>query len=362
MLKKIHKKGVSIWLDYLSRGLMGSGELKSWIEEKGLRGLTSNPSIFEAAFKKDERYQQEILDASKKGADENEICWDIMCHDVATACDIFLPAYHSWERTDGFVSLELAPKLAHSAKESIEQAKKIWKKIAKPNLMIKVPATKAGLEVCEELIYLGMNVNVTLLFSKDRYREVREAFLTGLERRLKEDLPIKDIASVASFFISRVDGAVDPLLKSSQNPKAKELLGKIAVANARCAYDDFLVDLKSDRVKAILEAGGQMQRPLWASTSTKDPSYPDTLYVDELIGKHCVNTIPEGTLNSYIDHGSCEESLDSDARTRAKKELETLAECGIDLAEITDKLEKEGVEKFMGSFDQIIENVKSHMK
>jgi transaldolase len=279
-----------------------------------------------------------------------------MATDVQRACDMFLPLYKETNGTDGFVSLELDPTKANETESSIAQAHELWKAVDRPNLMLKVPGTEAGLPVLEELIFCGYNVNVTLLFSEERYREVMDRYMKGLERRVADGKPISDIASVASFFVSRVESEVDKQLDAKGTEQAKALKGKIAVANARVAYAAYQEVLEnSDRFAKLSEKGGQLQRPLWASTSTKDPAYPDTMYVDELIGPNCVNTLPEETLEAALDHGKTAVTLTKENETHAREQLKRLKEVGVDLHQITNVLlVEEGVEKFAKSYESLL--------
>lgn len=350
--EQLFQSGVSIWLDSLSREMIESG----WLEEKvsawGLRGQTSNPSIFEKAVSKGTGYDSAVRDAADRGLDKTATCWELMIDDVQRACDFFEDMFKKTNGGDGYVSLELDPTKADDTEASIAQAHEIWKRVNRPNLMLKVPATKEGLPVVEEALASGYNVNVTLLFSEEMYREVMERFLKGLERRVAEGKPIDKIASVASFFVSRVDGEVDKRLEALGSPEAKALMGKVAVANARVAYAAYQEVLEnSERMAALVAKGAAIQRPLWASTSTKNPDYPDTLYVDELIGPNCVNTLPEKTLEAALDHGTMDVTLTKANEAKAREELAALKALGIDLHQITNvQLLEEGVSKFEKSF------------
>jgi transaldolase len=353
---QILKSGVSLWLDSLSREMLNSG----WLEEKlsswGLRGQTSNPTIFEKAVSKGTAYDEAVKKGAEAGLSREELCWKLMAKDVQRACDMFLPLYKETQGADGFVSLELDPTKANETESSIAQAHELWKAVDRPNLMLKVPGTEAGLPVLEELITCGYNVNVTLLFSEERYREVMDRYMKGLEKRVSEGKPISDIASVASFFISRVESEVDNQLDANGSDAAVALKGKIAVANARVAYAAYQEVLEnSPRFAKLKEKGGQLQRPLWASTSTKDPSYPDTMYVDELIGPNCVNTLPEGTLEAALDHGTTEVTLTKENEVIAREQVAQLKALGIDLHHITNVLlVDEGVEKFAKSYESLL--------
>jgi transaldolase len=361
---QIHQAGVSMWLDSLSREMLDSGWLKDKVESWGLRGQTSNPTIFEKAASVGNAYDNALRDAAERGLSKEEACWELMVEDVRRACDLFAPLYKATDAEDGYVSLELDPTRADDTNASIEQGHEIWKRVGRPNLMLKVPGTPAGLPVIAEMLASGYNVNVTLLFSEERYREVMEQFLVGLERRAKEGKSLEKIASVASFFVSRVDGEVDKRLDKIGTPEAKALLGKAAVANARIAYAAFEeVLLNSERFSKLREKGAQIQRPLWASTSTKNPDYPDTLYVDELIGPHCVNTLPENTLEAALDHGKSAVTLNQDNLKKAREELKALADLGIDMHEITNVLlVEDGVKKFSQSYVSLLGTIAKEME
>lgn len=354
--EQLLKSGVSMWLDSLSREMIDSGWLEEKLDAWGLRGQTSNPTIFEKAVSKGSAYDQAVKEAAEAGMSKEELCWKLMADDVQRACDFFLPMYKSSNGGDGFVSLELDPTKADDTEASISQAHVLWKAVDRPNLMLKVPGTEAGLPVLEELIACGYNVNVTLLFSEERYRDVMNSYMNGLEKRVSEGKPIENIASVASFFISRVDSEVDSQLDAIGSDAAQALKGKTAVANARVAYAAYQEVLEgSERFAKLKEKGGQLQRPLWASTSTKNPEYPDTLYVDELIGPNCVNTLPENTLEATLDHGKTEVSLTKENEALARKELEQLKALGIDLHHITNVLlVEQGVDKFAKSYESLL--------
>ncbi len=353
--------GVSLWLDSLSREMLDSGWLTEKLQTWGLRGQTSNPTIFEGAVSSGSAYSEAIKKAASAGLDAETTCWQLMIEDVQRACDLFKDLYHSSEHQDGYVSLELDPTRANETEASIAQGHEIWKRVDRPNLMIKVPATEAGLPVVEELLYSGYNVNVTLLFSVDMYRKVMHRFLSALERRAQEGLKVSGIASVASFFISRVDSEVDARLQTLGTPEALNLCGKAAVANARVAYAAYQeVIANSERFQKLRSQGAQVQRPLWASTSTKNPEYPDTLYVDELVGPDCVNTVPEATLEAALDHGDPKVTLTSENEELARQQLKSLEKLGIDLQEITNVLlVEQGVGKFEQSFRSLLKVLES---
>lgn len=352
-LNKIQQHGQSIWLDLLDREIMDSGKLKSLIDEDDLRGLTSNPSIFEKAINGSSDYDKDIEKFAKETDNNSEIFFNMAISDIQRAADIFKPVFDKTNGKDGFVSLEVSPYLAHDTDGTIDQARDLWKRVDRKNVMIKIPGTKQGLPAICECLREGININVTLLFGLPRYREITEAFMGGLEDRLKEGNSIKDVASVASFFLSRIDVMVDPMLKEKN---ADKLVGKVAIASAKMAYQIYLEMIESDRFKKLEEKGAQPQRVLWASTSTKDPSFSDVLYVETLIGKDTINTLPMETIDAFRDHGKVTDSL-TEGIDDAKKTLDELKQKGIDIDEITQKLEDEGIEKFNHAYDKLLKSI-----
>jgi transaldolase len=354
-LRRLGELGQSIWFDHITRDLLISGELDRLIREDGLRGMTSNPTIFEKAVAGSRLYDDDIRRLSERGKSAEEIFEVIAVADVQAACDAFLPWHtHSGGR-DGFVSLEVSPRLAHDAEGTLHQADRLWKAVGRPNAMIKIPGTRAGLFAITQAIASGINVNVTLLFSVERYAEVIEAFLRGLEARLDRRLALQPVGSVASFFVSRVDGKVDPLLnRKADNP----LRGKIAIANAALAYQSFRNSLATERWSRLARSGAQAQRPLWASTSTKDPNYPDVYYVEALVAPDTVNTIPPETLDAYRDHGQPSVRIDQ-AMLAAPAQLAALEAAGVDLRAITRELEDEGVAKFAASYASVLTGIEA---
>jgi transaldolase len=347
--------GQSIWYDYITRDLLASGELDRLIREDGLRGMTSNPTIFEKAIAGSRLYDDDIRRLSEGGRNAGEIFEALAIADVQAACDVFLPLYRETGGRDGFVSLEVSPRLAHDSEATRYEAERLWHAVGRPNAMIKIPGTRAGLPAITGSIAAGINVNVTLLFSLERYGEVIEAFFQGLEQRLDRGLGIRSIGSVASFFVSRVDGKVDPLL----NHRADESLrGMIAIANAALAYRNFRQSLASERWMRLGRAGAAAQRPLWASTSTKDPQYPDVYYVEALIAADSVNTVPPETLDAYRDHGRPAIRID-DAIAAAPAQLAALEQAGIDLQAVTRELEDEGVAKFAASHAAVLTGIEA---
>ena len=362
-LQKLADYGQSIWLDYIRRKMLDSGELKQMIEEDGLRGVTVNPSILEKAISGSHDYDNAVQALALEDKSEPEIYERLGVEDVQSAADLFRPLYEESQGKHGYVSLEVSPYLAHDAEGTIAEARRFWKELDRPNVFIKVPATIEGLAAIRELIREGINVNVTLLFGLPRYREVAEAYIAGLEARVDQGKPIERVASVASFFLSRIDVLVDPILEEKMKAgghkaeKAKELHGQVAIASARVAYQIYKEIFASDRFKKLADKGARTQRLLWASTSTKNPAYSDVKYVEALIGAETVNTAPPETLNAYRDHGEpasrIEEHLDE-----ARDVLAKLPELDIAIDEVTQQLEDEGVEKFAASYDRLMETLK----
>jgi len=350
-LLRLAELGQSVWYDYITRDLLVSGELAQLIAGDALRGMTSNPTIFDKAVAGSRLYDEEIRRLADKGAAAGEIFESLAVADVKSACDAFLPLYQRSGGADGLVSLEVSPALAHDADATVQEAERLWRALDRPNAMIKIPGTLAGLSAISRCVGAGINVNVTLLFSVERYRDVIEAYLTGIEERLQRTLPIGSVVSVASFFVSRVDGKIDPLL--DQTAGGTSLRGKAAIANACLAYRLFEEKLQQPRWKRLAEAGAQPQRPLWASTSTKDPRYPDTYYVEALVAPQTVNTLPPETLDAYRDHGKPAIRI-QEGIAAAPVQLEALEHAGIDLTRVTDELEVEGVEKFAASYRSLL--------
>ena len=350
---QIESEGQAIWLDSIKRSYLGpDGYLQRLIDAGDVYGLTSNPSIFAAAVAGEDDYDQQVAALHAEGHDAREILWEVMKTDIQGAADQFAGLYAESDRLHGYVSIEVDPAKAFDTDATVAQARELWSELAAPNLMVKVPGTEPGLAAITTLIADGINVNVTLLFSVERYRAVMEAYLTGLERRHDAGEDLAGIASVASFFVSRVDAKVDALLGEDH-----ELRGKVAIANARAAYAAFTETFSGERWERLAAAGAMVQRPLWASTSTKDPSYPDTMYVDELVGPQTVNTVPEATLDATRDHGASPSDQLSGAGGDAAAVLASLDEAGVDLAQVTKELETEGVEKFISSFDEAVATV-----
>ena len=358
-LKQLETFGQSIWLDYIRRDLIASGELRRLIEEDGLRGMTSNPAIFEKAIVDSHDYDESIRVMALKGKGTAEIYETISHRDVQGAADEFLPLYDRTDGKDGYVSLEVNPHLAHDTNGTMQEARRLWSALNRPNVFIKVPATIEGLPAIQQLICEGINVNVTLLFGLPRYRQVADAYIAGLEARLAEGKAVKHVASVASFFVSRIDSQVDPLLEPilAQGGKeadlAKRVRGQVAVSSAKLAYQIYKEIFGTLRFKHLAEAGARPQRLLWASTGTKNPDYSDVKYIETLIGPDTVNTVPVETLNAYRDHGVARASLEEEV-AEAAAVVTRLSELGIDINRVTQQLEDEGVEKFNKPFDNLM--------
>lgn len=352
-LNKIRQEGQSIWLDLLDREIMNSGKLQSLITNDDLGGLTSNPSIFEKAISGSSDYNEDIAELSKNEDDNAVLFFNMAIKDIQRAADIFKPVFDKTNGMDGFVSLEVSPLLARNTVATIKQARELWKKVDRKNVMIKIPGTKEGLPAIRECLSEGININVTLLFGLPRYREITEAFMGGLEDRLKEGKPIHNVASVASFFLSRIDVMVDPMLKKMA---ADDLVGEVAIACAKKAYQIYLEMINSDRFKKLEANGAQRQRVLWASTSSKDPAFSDVKYVEPLIGKETINTLPMETIDAFRDHGKAAQTI-TDHIDHAHKVLDDLKNKGIDLEQITHKLEDEGIEKFNVAYAKLLKSI-----
>ena len=364
-LKDLLNYGQSVWLDYIRRDLFTSGELKRLIEEDGLRGMTSNPAIFEKAIAGSADYTDLLQSLAARTDLDAKARYEILAiRDIQDAADLLRPVYESSKRRDGYVSLEVSPYLARDTQATLDEARRLWKAVRRENVMIKVPGTVEGLPAFQQLTSEGINVNVTLLFSQEVYKPVAEAYIAGLEQLAARGGDVSKIASVASFFISRIDSSVDSIvearLKQSKDPceqeQLKSLLGKVAVANGKQTYQCYLSIFGGNRWKALAAKGAQTQRVLWASTSTKNPNYCDVLYVEELIGADTVNTIPPATFAAFRDHGRPRASLTEDLDS-ANKTMETVAKLGISMKEVTDKLTDDGVRLFAEAFDKLLEVV-----
>ena len=349
--------GQSIWLDYIERGMLASGELAHLIKNDGLGGITSNPGIFEKAISGHEDYDADIARLARHTSNATEIYETIALDDIGHAADLFLPVYERTRSRDGYVSIEVSPHLAYETDKTVKQAIRLWEKLHRPNIMIKVPGTRQGLPAVRQLIAKGINVNVTLLFGLGRYREVLETWLNGLEDRAQAGLPLTSVASVASFFLSRMDTAVDKRLDAlagaGSEKSATALRGEAAISCARLAYQIYRETVESGRWRRLSDRGAQSQRLLWASTGTKDPAYSEVKYVEDLIGPDTVNTLPPETLHAYRKHGDPALRLEQEL-ARASDVPASLAGLGIDLEAVARQLEEEGVKKFIEPFDKLL--------
>ena len=344
--------GQSPWLDNLRRGWLTGGELARWVE-RGVRGVTSNPTILQKAMAGSEEYDEQVRALLPTGASVEDLYWDMAVSDIEAALAVLRPVHDESGGADGFVSIEVAPDLAHDRDGTVAAARGLHDRIAEPNLFVKVPATAAGVEAIRILVSEGRNINVTLIFGLDRYEEVMEAYLSGLEAC---DGDLSTVTSVASFFVSRVDTEVDRRLEAIGTAEALALRGKAAVAQAQLAYGRFLATFGGKRWQDLAARGAHVQRPLWASTSTKNPAYPDTLYVDSLVGPDTVNTMPETTLEAFEDHGTLARTVDADLGAAAAT-LTAISEAGVDLDDVSRVLEEQGVATFAKSFDELIESI-----
>src|SRR5947209_6419496 len=359
-IKELKSIGQSLWLDNIRRQLITSGELAR-LRDEGLTGVTSNPTIFEKAVSGSSDYDEAMVSLVRAGHKPDEILWELMVEDVSAAADVFRPIYDKTKGHDGFVSIEVSPTVANSTRRTIAFAEDLRERCHRPNVMVKIPATREGIPAIYDQIAKGHNINITLIFSVDRYGEVMEAYLSGLEKLRKGGGDLRKVASVASFFVSRVDTKVDKILAQkielSTDPAQKRALerlyGKAAIANSKVAYERFRQTFSGPRWDKLKKAGAQLQRPLWASTSTKDPRYPDTYYVEELIGPDTVDTIPPATLAAFREHGEARRSLDENVDL-ARRQLKQLAEAGISLDQVTHELEVQGVEAFTKSFESLL--------
>ena len=352
LTKLSSEHGQSPWLDNLQRGYLTSGNLASLVE-RGVRGLTSNPTIFQKAIQGSSDYDEQFRSEIQKGSSAREAYWELVLQDIHGALDVFANLYSQTKGSDGFVSVEVDPSLAHDTAGTLSAARLLHERISRPNVMIKIPATQAGLPAIREMIAEGRNVNVTLIFSLSRYQDVMDAYIDGLEQRMASGSPVSNIASVASFFISRVDNEIDKRLDALGTPAALALRGTAAVNQARLAYAAFQKTFSGPRWEALAKAGASVQRPLWASTSTKNPAYPDTMYVDQLIGPDTVNTLPDATLEAFADHGTLARTIDQNLGV-SRRQWAELAMNAIDVDEVAAQLETEGVASFIKSFDELI--------
>jgi transaldolase/transaldolase/glucose-6-phosphate isomerase len=360
-LVELQVYGQSFWYDNIRRKFLTDGTLQNLIDQDGLRGMTSNPSIFEAAIGKSEDYDDQIRTQVAESRDVNTVFESLALADIRTACDMFAALYAETEGGDGYVSLEVSPLLAANTEQTISEGRRLFAAVGKPNVMIKVPATPEGIPAIRQLIGEGININITLMFSMDHYEAVAQAYIEGLEKLLAEGGNPARVASVASFFVSRVDSAVDEKLVALNDPAAEALMGKTAIANSKVVYQRFKEIFHGPAFEELRRAGAPAQRLLWASTSTKNPDYRDTMYVEELIGPETVNTMPPKTIDAFRDHGRVAHTLEKDVED-ARLTLENLVELGIDLDEVTDKLQKDGVEAFSRSFEDLLATLEQKMQ
>lgn len=361
-IKQLLDEGQSVWQDDISRDMISSGLLSQRIEEVGIRGVTSNPTIFQKAISSGDAYDEEIARLLGQNMDVAAVFQTLAVKDIQDACDLFRPVYDQGDGEDGFVSLEVLASLARDTKGTLANARALWKAVDRPNLMIKVPGTDEGASAIQTLLTEGINVNVTLLFSLDNYKRVAVAYIDALQKRHDDGLPIDRIASVASFFVSRVDTLADKKLDElatkgdGDREMIESLKGKVAVANAQLAYEIFEDLFTSARFKELADAGAKVQRPLWASTGTKNPAYSDVLYVETLVGPHTVNTMPVATIEAFLDHGTVKRTVDADYAA-AHEVADNLASVGIPILDITHQLEEEGIATFVTSYDELLEGV-----
>ncbi len=361
-LDRLSDEGVAVWLDDLSRERLRSGGLADLVAHRRVVGVTTNPTIFAGALSKGDAYDAQLTELASAGTELDDAVFTITTDDVRAAADVLRPVYDATDGVDGRVSIEVDPRLAHTTDATVASAKALWAVVDRPNVFIKIPATLEGLPAITAVLAEGISVNVTLIFSLDRYRAVLGAFQSGLEQAAANGHDLAPIASVASFFVSRVDAAIDPRLDALGTPRAAALRGKAAIANARLAYGVYTESVAADRWAALAAAGAHPQRPLWASTGVKDKAYPDTLYVDELVVAGVVNTMPEATLQAVHDHGDVRGDTVTGTQAEAAATIAGLRAIGIDIDEVTDTLETEGVEKFEASWSQLLDTVTDGLK
>ena len=363
-LLQLKSYGQSVWYDTVDRAQLDNGLFKRMVDEDGIVGVTSNPTIFQKSISHGDVYDEQITQLVREGKNTSEIYEALAIRDIRTVADMMLPIYERANRQDGFVSLEVSPDLAHDTEASLAEARRFWKMVDRPNLMIKIPATPEGLPAIRQTLAEGLNINITLIFSIEDYRKVADAYISALEERNAEGKDISHIASVASFFVSRVDTLVDQLLEnkikvasdSAEQQKLKSLEGKAAIANARLVYQDFKRIFHSPRFESLKHSGAHVQRPLWASTSTKNPAYRDVLYAEELIGPDTVDTMPLETIENFRDHGKVRMSVEDNIQ-QARDELAELEKIGIHYDQVTKQLQDEGVQKFADSFHELFKGI-----
>ena len=349
----------SVWLDSISRGLVQSGQLQALVDNDGLRGMTSNPAIFEKAISGSDDYRDQLRALHAAGKSTTEIYEAVAITDIQSACDVLRSVYDASDGEHGLVSLEVSPELAFDTEGTIAEVRRLWQQVDRPNLMIKIPATDEGVPAVQQMLTEGHNVNITLMFSLTDYDNVAEAYISALEARAAAGKPIDRIASVASFFVSRIDTLADELLEArvqAGESRAQEIMGQVAIANAKVAYQHFLKFFKSERFRKLEAQGARVQRVLWASTSTKNPAYSDVMYVDTLIGPHTVNTLPDDTMDAFRDHGTLAQTVDTGA-AEAQVVLDALSAVGVDYDAMTRQLQQEGVDKFVQPYHALLERI-----
>jgi transaldolase len=361
-LKALAEAGVSIWLDDLSRERIETGDLTDLIENKSVVGVTTNPTIFASALSDGERYDAQVRRLAEAGASVDDAVFELTTHDVREACDLLVDTWKRTDGVDGRVSIEVPPGLAADTEGTITAARKLWSAVDRPNLFIKIPATTEGAPAISSVLAEGISVNVTLIFGLERYQAVMDAYLTGLERARDAGRSLADIHSVASFFVSRVDSEIDKRLDASDAADAAELKGRAGIANARLAYQQFEEFFSSDRFRALKAEGAREQRPLWASTGVKNPDYPDTMYVTELVVPNTVNTMPEKTMEAFAEHGEVRGDQVTPRYDEAREVMERLEKAGVHYDDVIATLEREGVEKFVASWDELVETVRTSLE
>ncbi len=361
-LRQLSDEGVAIWLDDMSRGRLVSDNLADLVRDRNVVGVTTNPTIFQKAISESDTYDRQLRDLAVRGVDVEEAIRMVTTFDVRWACDVLRPVYDASGGADGRVSIEVDPRLAHETERTVAEARQLWWLVDRPNLFIKIPATRAGLPAIEQCIAEGISVNVTLIFSLERYRDVMDAYVTGIERARAAGHDLTNLASVASFFVSRVDTEVDKRLDKVGSPEAVDLKGKAAIANARLAFQAFEEVFGTPRWTALADAGARPQRPLWASTGVKDPAYDDTQYVVELVTRGVVNTMPEPTLDAVADHGEVRGDTIRGEYGSAAATMAALREAGVDIDDVVQVLEDEGVEKFEASWKDLLDSTRAELE
>jgi len=354
--QELRQCGQSVWLDFITRQFMSDGKLAALIAQDGISGVTSNPTIFQKAITGGKEYDDAISRLVREGKNSAQIFDALAIEDIQRACDQFRSVYGSTKGADGFVSLEVNPHLARDTQQTLSEARRLFRAVNRPNVMIKIPGTREGLPAIEQALGEGININITLIFALQRYQEVMEAWLNGLERLSKSGKPLSSVASVASFFVSRVDTLIDGLLEKQKPVGYEALLGKAAIANARVAYAMFLKTKASSRFRALAVKGARIQRPLWASTSTKNPKYRDVVYVEELIGAETVNTLPLATVDAARDHAKVRAALPGDVKA-AERVMADLSKAGISMDQVTRQLEEDGLKLFSASYDDLMKSL-----